>query len=176
MDETVSGGPTSPQTGQEAASEVSEQLSQTARDASDTVRRTADDVTDQAVRGMESGKNRASQQFAETADSVRQSADQLRDRQQTWLADLLDRGAEQLDHVSETLRSNDLQGLLNQLDSFARRQPAVFAGASMIAGFALARMARVAMDQGGPPPAPTTSPVSRRRPLEPADPGEFYNG
>ncbi len=171
MDEKVTGGPTSPQTGQEAVSETSEQLAQSVRDAADTVSRTATDVKDQAVRGMEAGKDQASQQFADTADSVRQSANEFRDRQQTWLADLVDRGAEQLNRVSETLRSNDLQGLLNQLDGFARRQPALFAGASMIAGFALARMARVALDQGTRSPAPTTSPVSPSTPPEPARAG-----
>jgi hypothetical protein len=176
MDDKVSGGPTFPRTGQDAVSEASEQLSQTVRDAVGTVGGTATDVKDQAMRGAEAGKDQASQQVAATADTVRQSAEQLRDRQQTWLADLIDRGAEQLDRVSETLRSNDLQGLLNQLDSFARRQPALFAGASMIAGFALARMARVALDQGRPSSAHTASTVSRSTPPEPAATGTLYNG
>jgi uncharacterized phage infection (PIP) family protein YhgE len=171
MDEKVSGGPTSPQTGQDAVAEASEQFSQTVRKTADTVSRTASDLKDQAVRGMESGKDQASQQFAGAADSIRQGAGQLRDRQQTWLADFVDRGAEQLDRVSETLRSNDLQGLLNQLDGFARRQPALFAGASMIAGFALARMARVALDQGTASPTPTTSPVAPSTPPEPTRAG-----
>lgn len=175
MEETVSGGPEPLQTGLDAGAEASEQLSQAARDASDTVRRTAGDVKDQAVSGMESGKDRASQQFADTADSFHRSAQDLRDRDQTWLAELVDRGAEQLERASETLRSNDLQGLLNQLDSFARRQPALFAGASMIAGFALARMARVALDQSSTSGASTDSPVSGSSP-EPVAPGGLYNG
>ncbi|MBV8458847.1 MAG: hypothetical protein JO122_19805, partial [Acetobacteraceae bacterium] len=71
MDEKVSGGPTSPQTSQDAVAEASEQLSHTMRDAADTVSRTASDVKDQAVRGMESRKYQASQQFADAADSIR---------------------------------------------------------------------------------------------------------
>jgi hypothetical protein len=172
MEEKVSGGPTSPETGQKAISRASELLSQTVREAANNpVSHTASDVKDQAVRGMEAGKDQASHQVAEAADSIRQSADQLRGRQQTWLADLVDRGAEQLDRVSETLRSNDLQGLLSQLDGFARRQPALFAGASMVAGFALARIARVGLDQGTAPPVTTTTPVSPSAPAEPARAG-----
>jgi 2-succinyl-5-enolpyruvyl-6-hydroxy-3-cyclohexene-1-carboxylate synthase len=146
------------ESGQDVVSQTSEQLSQTARETSETVQRTASDMKDQAVRGMETSKDRTSQQIADTAESVHRSAEQFREHQQPWLADLVDRGAEQLDRLSAMMRGNDLTGLLNQLDSFARRQPALFAGASMIAGFALARMARVALDEGGS--VSTASPVS----------------
>jgi hypothetical protein len=53
------------------------------------------------------------------------------------------------------VRENDLNGLVDQMRGIARRQPAVFAGASVAAGFALARMARIAMEDGaGTRPAP----------------------
>jgi hypothetical protein len=64
---------------------------------------------------------------------------------QSWLSDLTTSGANRLTEFAETLRQNDLQGLLHRVGGFARKQPALFFGTSMIAGYALARTAQASV-------------------------------
>ena len=65
--------------------------------------------------------------------------------QQDWLAQLVERGADELGNLASTVRSNDLRGLIGKLEDMARRQPVLFVGAAMAAGFAGARLGKVAM-------------------------------
>lgn len=83
-------------------------------------------------------------QLEDVAKAVRHSGEQLEGKQD-WLAGLVERGADELATLASTLRTNDLQSLIGTLDGLARRQPAMFAGASLVAGFALARVGRIAV-------------------------------
>lgn len=59
-----------------------------------------------------------------------------------------------------SLRSNDLKSLMGDLASLARRQPALFVGATMAAGFALTRVGRLAVSAPSTSePASTSAPV-----------------
>jgi hypothetical protein len=98
-------------------------------DVGDRARNLASDAVDRAT---------------EVADSLHRVADQM-PRDQAWLSDLTVRGGQQLSELAETIRQNDLQGLLRRVDGFARDQPALFLGASLAAGFALARVAQASV-------------------------------
>lgn len=50
---------------------------------------------------------------------------------QDWIAQVVERGAAELGTLADTLRTNDLQGLMDKLQDLARRQPAIFVGAAM---------------------------------------------
>ncbi len=82
-------------------------------------------------------------QLEDIARAVHRSGEQL-EGHQDWVAGLVERGADELGALAETLRRNDLRGLMGELEGLARRQPALFAGASLAAGFALARVGRIA--------------------------------
>ncbi len=77
------------------------------------------------------------------AGAVHRSGEQM-EGHQDFIAKMVERGADELGALAGTLRSNDLQSLLGELGGLARRQPALFLGASMAAGFALARVGRIA--------------------------------
>jgi hypothetical protein len=66
-------------------------------------------------------------------------------------------GAKELSALAEAVHNNDLNGLVDRMRGLARRQPAVFAGAAVAIGFALARVARIALDQ---PSSSVDSPAS----------------
>ena len=66
------------------------------------------------------------------------TAGDLRD-QEAWLGNLLGRGADELAGIAEEIRRNDVPGLLGSVEVFARRQPALFMGATVALGFALSR-------------------------------------
>ena len=48
-------------------------------------------------------------------------------------------------NLASTVRSNDLRGLIGKLEDIARKQPVLFIGAAMAAGFASARLGKVAI-------------------------------
>ncbi|UAK25631.1 hypothetical protein [Sphingomonas nostoxanthinifaciens] len=63
--------------------------------------------------------------------------------QQDWIASAIERGATELGSLASALRENDLSSLLAQVNTLARRQPALFVGASLAAGFAVARLGKL---------------------------------
>jgi hypothetical protein len=92
----------------------------------------------------EAQKQNVAGYLQDIAGAVHRSGEQL-EGHQDWIAKMVERGADELGSLASTLRTNDLQSLLGDLSSLARRQPALFVGASMAAGFALSRVGRLAM-------------------------------
>jgi hypothetical protein len=102
------------------------------------------EVKDQAVSATETAKDGIADRLDDVAKAIHSSSQQL-EGQQDWIAHLVERGSKELGGLASTLRTNDLHGLLGKLDDLARRQPAVFVGAAMAAGFAAVRLGRVAV-------------------------------
>jgi hypothetical protein len=102
------------------------------------------DVKDHLTSAAEDRKDGLADQLDDVAKAVQRSGKQL-EGHQDWIAHLVDRGAHELGSLASTLRTNDLQGLLGNLQDLARRQPAVFVGASLAAGFAMVRVGKVAV-------------------------------
>jgi ABC-type transporter Mla subunit MlaD len=92
---------------------------------------------------IEDHKGGLADQLEDVADAVHRSGEQL-EGHQDWIATLVERGADELKSLADTVRDNDLKGLMSNLQDLARRQPAVFIGASMAAGFAMVRLGKVA--------------------------------
>ena len=99
-------------------------------------------------------KTNVAEYLDDVAKAVHRSGEQL-EGHQDWVAHLVERGADELGSLADTLRTNDLQSLLASLGSLARREPALFVGASMAAGFVMARVGRVAASAT---PAPSKMP------------------
>lgn len=103
----------------------------------------AGEVRDRVAAGVQQGKDDLAGRLEDVARAVHRSGEQL-EGHQDWLASLVERGAAELRVLAGTVRTNDLGGLMGGLQDLARRQPALFAGAAMAAGFALVRLGRVA--------------------------------
>ena len=99
---------------------------------------------EQALSAVEDQKGALADRLEDVARAVHRSGEQL-EGHQDFVAHLVERGAAELSVLANTLRSNDLRGLLGNLQDLAQRQPALFAGASLAAGFALARVGKVAV-------------------------------
>ena len=91
-------------------------------------------LTDQ----VEGQKNAIADRLSAVAIRAQATAADLQ-RDEAWLGNLLDRGAGELRGVADEIRRNDVMGLLGSCEVFARRQPALFMGASVALGFALTR-------------------------------------
>ena len=87
---------------------------------------------------VEHQKNGIADRLSAVAERAQTSASDLRD-QEAWLGNLLGRGADELQGLAEEIRRNDVADILGSVEVFARRQPALFMGATVALGFALAR-------------------------------------
>lgn len=115
-----------------------------ADDAQSRVASLADEAKDRVASATDSFKS----EFASGIDAVGQAmhrAGGRMDGHPDWVAQLIEHGATELGTLADTLRTNDLQGLLGKLEDLARRQPAVFVGAAIAAGFATTRIGRIAV-------------------------------
>ncbi len=142
-----------------AGADAVDQAKDVANDAKDRVTSLAGSIGEQAADAAESQKATLADKLEDMAKAVHRSGEQL-EGHQDWVAHQVERGAAELSSLASTLRSNDLQSLLGDLGSLARRQPALFVGASMAAGFALARVGRVAVSSSSQQPAPGTDHTS----------------
>lgn len=115
-----------------------------AHDAQDRAASLASEVKDRVTSGAQTQKDQLADRLEDIAQAVHRSGEQLVGHQD-WIAGLVERGADELGALARTLRTNDLQSIMGNLGRLARQEPALFAGASLAAGFALARVGRVAV-------------------------------
>ena len=119
-------------------------------------------VQEKAASVAETQKGNLADQLEDVAKAVHRSGEQL-EGHQDFVAHLVERGAAELSTLASTLRSNDLRGLMTGLQDLAQRQPALFAGASLAAGFALARVGKVAVAGASKADLPTMPGTSHER-------------
>lgn len=114
------------------------------------IRQVRDQVVDQAKSSFRQARDSAGSSLA---DSRRQAADQvggvanalhsagqhLRDEQQERIAGLADSFADQVEQVASYLRDVDIQRAARDVESLARRQPALVFGAAFALGLLGAR-------------------------------------
>ena len=121
-----------------------------AREIGSTVKSEALGVVSAVRQGLadkaEEQKDGVADRIGAIADRAHSTADELRDRE-AWLAGLIDRGARELDGFADAVRHRDISTMWGSLESFGRRQPALFMGAAVAAGFALTRLVRASMER-----------------------------
>ena len=91
---------------------------------------------------LDGQKGAAADLVEQLAQSVQRSGEQFEGRQD-WIASAVGRGAAELDALAGSIRDADLGELMGEVADFARRQPALFMGAALAAGFALARLGKM---------------------------------
>ncbi len=103
----------------------------------------AEEVENRVASAAQAQKEGLAGRLDDMAQAVHRSGEQL-EGHEDWIAGLVERGADEIASLAKTLRTNDLRSLMGNLEDLAKRQPALFVGASLAAGFALARVGRVA--------------------------------
>ena len=99
---------------------------------------------------VEQGKNSIADRLATVAERAQRSAGDLR-ADEPWLGNLLGRGASELESLATELRRNEVSDLMGSVETFARRQPALFMGASVALGYALTRFVGASGTQDASP-------------------------
>jgi hypothetical protein len=88
-------------------------------------------------------KNAASDYVGRVAKAVRRASDQF-DNEMPTAGHYIRNAAGQMEKVAGALRGRDMSGLLNDAESFARRQPVTVFGAAVLSGFAAVRFLKIA--------------------------------
>jgi hypothetical protein len=84
-------------------------------------------------------KNLAADRVTGFADALRHASSDLDEQGQSLVSGVVRQAADGLERVSGAMRSNDVDDLVGSIEDFARRQPAVFIGSAVLAGFGIAR-------------------------------------
>lgn len=115
-------------------------LSDTGRAAQEQAGAAWSEAKDQAREVAAAQQHAAAQSIGAFAAALREAARNAEDGSRTTASRLAEGVAERLEHVSGTLGRRDFSGVVREVESFARAQPAVFFGAAMAAGFVAIRV------------------------------------
>lgn len=121
--------------------------------AEQTVSTIAEQAQETATSQLSSQKERAASTLSTLAGTLRESGQNLR-QDQPQIASLTDQAAERVEGISEYIREHDVRELVGEIESFARREPAIFLGAAFAVGFLAARFLKASSagssgNQGG---------------------------
>ena len=136
-----------------AAGTTTDPLQDRARDASRELKDTAKETARSMLGEQQHAAAGGLGQFAAT---LRKAAHEGGDGAQAPFARIAESAADGLERLSTSLRERNLDGLVGDLESFARRQPVVFFGAAMVTGFLAMRFLKASNR-----PAPQTGSPAR---------------
>jgi hypothetical protein len=98
-----------------------------------------DDTKQTARAKLGEHQEAAASGLGDFAGALRNAAKQVDSGRNPTVARFAEQAADALERFSGSLRSKDLDSMLREVESVARRQPALFIGASIAAGFLAVR-------------------------------------
>jgi hypothetical protein len=105
-------------------------------------------VKDGAISQLNTQKNRATDGIGSVAKAVREGSKNLRDEQHGTIAHYVDQAASQLDRFADAVRTRDVDDMFDDVQRFARRNPAIFVGSAFAAGLLTARFLKSSRQNG----------------------------
>ena len=112
-------------------------------------------VQQQASSQLNRGKETAAAELSTVVNAVRRFGETLNNEGNgpiaRFAAQYGDKAAEGLDRVARYLREQDPKRVLNDVQNFGRRQPALMIGGAFLLGFAGARLIKSSMDAASTP-------------------------
>lgn len=119
-------------------------------EATQSANRIAARVGGVAKEQLESRKGEATTQLSRAAKSLRKNEQQFRSGGDALLADIASAGAAGLEQATDFLRTQDIDGIAERVESTVRRRPAIAVGVAVAVGFLAARFLKAGI--AGPPP------------------------
>lgn len=108
----------------------------------------AGQVTQQATSRLDEHKSQAAGSLGSVAEALRQSSQQLRDQDQGVVGQYAGQYGEtianQVERISTFLQEKDTKEIVQEVESFARREPALFIGGAFLLGLLGARLLKSA--------------------------------
>jgi len=146
---------------------VTGQVKETVGQVADQAQQAAGQVVDQARQQVSSRladqKDRAAEGLTGVAHALRQTSQQLRQQDQQAVTGYIESAASQVERISNYIKSNDLSGLIDDVEHFARRQPALFLGGTFVLGLLGARFLKSSHPTTGAGEYPGRTALARRQ-------------
>jgi hypothetical protein len=115
--------------------------------ASDVASRTSETVANRVDDEMSGQLQRAGDLLGSVAHVLRESGDQIRG-QQPQVASVADTAASQVERVAAHVRESRPRDIVDDVERFARQQPAVFLGGALLVGALAARLLKASPPAG----------------------------
>lgn len=130
---------TSSSNSQQATQQVKRDAQETAQQMKQDAQEAVGKAKEQVKSMLSDQKHAAASQVEGFAQALRKAAEELNAQDQSPVAGYVQRAAEGLDRLGGALREGNMDNLAAQVQDYARRQPGVFLGGAVVAGFLLAR-------------------------------------
>jgi len=152
-----------------ASREVGGQVKETVGQVTEQAQRAAGQVVGQAREQVSSRlagqKDRAAEGLTSVAHALRQTSQQLREQDQQAVTGYIETAASQVERISNYLKQNDLGGLIDDVERFARRQPALFLGGTFLLGLLGARFLKSSRPTSAVGRYPGSTALAQRQPV-----------
>lgn len=112
-------------------------------------------------------KNAAAEKLADVAGMLRQTAKELHGQKQDIVAVFAESAAAQCEKFAGTLKQADLEELIEEVETYARKSPATIFTVSALLGFALTRFIRSSGKQRILSPEVHAEPITVEEPQSP---------
>ena len=92
-------------------------------------------------------KNRAADGLGGIADVIRNTGNELRNENET-IAQYVEMAGDQMRRFADNIRQRGVADMMDDLNQFARRRPALFIGGAFLVGLGVARFLKATADRG----------------------------
>ncbi len=129
---------------QEQARQQTQQFAQQARQQAGQL---ANRGSEQVKSQLANQKHQAAQRITPVQSALRETGQQLRNQGQGSVAQYADNAADQAERFSRYLRENEVDDILDEARSVARRRPALFLGGAAALGFLATRFLKSSSEE-----------------------------
>jgi hypothetical protein len=122
-----------------SAQDIADRARDAASSTADALKDSAKDLAAHGRDMLEDQKRSGADYISGVAEALRRAAKEV-DNQMPFAGNYIRTAGSQVDRFADAVRHGDLSDLVTQTQDFARRQPTLFVGLSMLAGFGVARL------------------------------------
>jgi hypothetical protein len=122
-----------------SAQDIADRARDAASSTADALKDSAKDLAAHGRDMLEDQKRSGADYISGVAEALRRAAKEV-DNQVPFAGNYIRTAGNQVDRFADAVRQGDLSDLVTQTQDFARRQPTLFVGLSMLAGFGVARL------------------------------------
>lgn len=127
------------------SSAASAQPPQAVQQVSDTARQTMTQATQTAKQQANRQLDNVSDGLEQVAQTLHQAGDSLRENNQGAIATYVDKAAGQIERASTYVRVRSVDDIVEDVQSYARREPMMTIGVALGVGFLAARLLKASM-------------------------------
>lgn len=130
------------------ADQAREKTGQVVQQTKQAASRVADQAVEQVKTRLSSQKERATDGLEGLAQALHETGQTLRDREMGVIGDYADSGAELVEQISGYFRDRNLDQIVDDAETLARRHAGLFVGSAFALGFILARFFKSSSSSG----------------------------